>query len=125
MEIKQNNIDLKTDRIFSSLKRISRIVLAISSVLLFLSIISLLVYKGECFSIYSNAGFIIWPAIIVTIYSIFYSLLIIITFLIYKAYKRQLSWLKIKKEILFLIVTGVLMTVFYFLNSYTIENYLR
>lgn len=123
MGIKHNSTDLKTDRIFSSLKRVVRIVLTISSLLLLLSIISLLVYKGECFTIYSNAGFIIWPAIIVTIYSIIYSLLTIVAFLIYKAYKRHLIGSTIKKEIFFLILTGLLMTIFYFVNVYTIENY--
>lgn len=123
MEIQQNSIDSKTDRIFSSLKQVGRIVLTISSLLLLLSIISLLIYRGECFTIYSNAGFIIWPAIFVTIYSIIYSVLIIVTFLIYKAYKRNLIWSTIKKEIFFLMLTGLLMTIFYFLNVYTMENY--
>jgi hypothetical protein len=100
-----------------------RIVLIISSLLLFLSILSLLVYREECFSIYSNAGFVIWPAIVISIYSIIYSLLTMIAFLIYKAYKRDFIWSTIKKEIFFLIITGVLMTVFYFVNVYTIENY--
>lgn len=125
MKINQNSINLKSDRIFLFLKRVARIVLTTSSILLILSIISLLVYGGECYSVYSNAGFIIWPAVIVSIYSIVYSLLIIITFLIYKAYKRHLIWSTIKNEILFLILTGLLMTIFYFVNRYIIENYWR
>ncbi|WP_431244208.1 hypothetical protein ACQ9BO_07545 [Flavobacterium sp. P21] len=123
METNQNSINLKFDKIFSSLKRVARIVLAISSILLIISIISSLVYKGECFSIYSNAGFMIWPAIILSIYSIVYSLLIIVIFLVYKVYKRHLIWATIKSEILFLILTGLLLTIFYFVNSYMVKNY--
>nr|WP_315238979.1 hypothetical protein [uncultured Flavobacterium sp.] len=123
METNQNSINLKTDRIFSSLKRVARIVLTTSSILLLISIISLLVYRGECFSVNSNAGFIIWPAVIASIYSIAYSLLTIITFLIYKTFKRHLIWSTIKTEILFLILTGLVMAIFYFVNAYTVENY--
>ena len=116
MAIHQNNTNLKADRIFSSLKRVARIVLIMSSLLLLVSIVLLLVYRGECFSIYSNAGFVIWPTIVISIYSIVYSLLIIVAFLIHKAFKHDLIWSTIKKEILFIIVTVVLMTVFYFVN---------
>lgn len=123
MEINQNSINLKTDRIFSSLKRVAIIVLTSSSILLLISIISLLVYREECFSVNSNAGFIIWPTVIASIYSIAYSFLTVITFLIYKIFKRHLIWSTIKPEILFLIMTGLLMAIFYFVNAYTIENY--
>ncbi|RZJ48865.1 MAG: hypothetical protein EOO44_19395 [Flavobacterium sp.] len=122
METNQDSINLRTDRIFSSLKKVSRIVLTISSILLLLSIISLLVYRGECYNVNSNVGFIIWPTIIVSIYSILCSLLTIIIFMIYKAYKRLLIWSTIKNEILLLMLTGLLLAVFYFLNVYTIEN---
>lgn len=125
MEINQNSLNLKSERIFLFLKRVARIALTTSSVLLILSIISLLVYRGECYSIHSNAGFVIWPAVILSIYSITYSFLIIVTFSIYKAYKRHLIWSTIKNEILFLILVVLLMTIFYFLNRYIIENYWR
>ena len=123
METNQNSINLKTDRIFSSLKRVARIVLTTSSILLLISIISLLVYKGESFSVNSNAGIIIWPAVVASIYSIAYSLLTIITFLIYKAFKRHLIWLTIKTEILFFNSDRLFMAIFYFVNAYIIKNY--
>ena len=120
MEINQTTS--KKDRILASLKRITRIILLISSAFLLISTILLLVYGRQCFSIYSHTGDIIWPTIIVTIYSLLYSVIVIIASLIYNAYNRHPIWSLLKKEILFLILTGILMTIFYFVNGYTISN---
>ncbi len=123
MEINQTIINSKSDKIFASLKRVSRISLIISSALLFISVILLLVYKGECFSFSSKIGSVIWFAILVAIYSIFYSLIVIVVFFIYQIYKRHLFWSLIKREIVLLILTSILMAIFYFVNFYTIKNF--
>ena len=120
--MKINQTTSKTERIFALLKRVARIVLAISSTLLLISTILLLAFGGQCFSIHSHVGDIIWPAIMVTIFSLFYSVIVIIASLIYHINKRHSIWLLIKNEILFLILTAILMTIFYFVNSYTISN---
>ncbi len=121
MEI--NQIISKPDLILGYLKLIARIALTISSALLFTSTILLIVYKGQCFSLNSHTGDIIWPTIIITGYSLLYSLIIILAFLIYKTYKQNLTWTSIRKEILLLILTGLLLTIFYFVNSYMVSNY--
>lgn len=119
-----NQATSKTERVFDWLTRVSRIILLISSTLLIISIISLLIFRRQCFSIHSHAGVIIWPAIMITIFSLLYSAIMIIVSSIYHISKRQPLWAIIKKDVLFIILTGLLMTIFYFLNSYTISNYL-
>lgn len=117
-----NQILSKPDRIFGYLKLIARIMLKISSTLLLISIVLLLVFKGQCFSLYSHAGDIIWPSIIITIYSLLYSSIIILGFFIFKTYRKNLIWNSIKKEGFLFILTGLILTIFYFVNHYTISN---
>ena len=121
MEINQTTS--KTDRIFGYLKLIARITLTISSTLLLTSTVLLLVYKEQCFSLYSHAGDIIWPTIIISIYSLLYTFTVILVFFIYKTYQRNITRTSIKKEILLFILTGLLLTIFYFVNNYTVSNY--
>lgn len=123
MTIDQNKPNLKTERTYGCLILIARIALTISSTLLLTSIILLLLYKGECFSIYSHAGDIIWPTIIMTIYSLFYSFIMLLVFVIYSAHRRNFAWASIKKETLLFTLTGLLLTIFYFVNSYMISNH--
>jgi hypothetical protein len=120
MEI--NQVVSKTDRIFGYLKLIARITLSISSTLLLISTVLLLVYKEQCFSLHSHAGDIIWPTIIISIYSLLYSFIVISVFVIYKTYQRNLTQASIKKETLLFILTGLLVTIFYFVNSYNVSN---
>ena len=121
MEINQTTS--KTDRIFGYLKLIARITLTISSTLLRTSIALLLVYKGQCFSLYSNTGEVIWPTILISVYSLLYSFVMILVFVIYKTYQGNLTTALFKKETLLFILTGLLLAIFYFLNNYTINNY--
>jgi uncharacterized integral membrane protein len=113
----------KTDRIFSYLKLAARILLIISSLLLLLSILLLFVYEEECFNVNSGVGDIMWPTIVASIYSVAYSLLVILSSLLYYANGRQGIWPLLKKEILLLVLTGILIAVFYFANRYFISNY--
>lgn len=121
MEINQTTS--KPDRIFGYLKLIARIMLTISSTLLLTSIVLLLVYKEQCFSLHSHTGDIIWPTIIISIYSLLYSFIVIWVFVICKIYQPNLPRASIKKEILLFILTGLFLTIFYFVNSYTVSNY--
>jgi hypothetical protein len=111
----------KTDRIFNSLKQIARIVLVISSVMLLTSIVLLLLYGRHSYNIHSPVGDIIYPTVIVTIYSLFYSVIVILASLLYYKPKKDFIWPLMKREILLFLLTASLMTVFYFLNSYTIS----
>ena len=113
----------KTDQILGYLKLVARITLTISSTLLLTSTVLLLVFKEQCFSLYSHAGDIIWPTIIISIYSLLYSFIVILVFVIYKTYQRNLTRKSIKKEILLFILTGLLLTIFSSVNSYTVSNY--
>lgn len=116
MEI--NQIASKTDRVFFWLMRIARIVLVLSSTLLLILIIVLLVFfRGQCFTINP------YPALIVIIYSLIYSAITILSALIYYSYKRQTIWSLIIQEVLLFVLTSIMMTIFYFVNSYMISNY--
>jgi high-affinity Fe2+/Pb2+ permease len=119
----KKTLTTKTDRIFSYLKLAARILLIISAMLLLLSIIFLFVYQEGCYYVHSNIAFIMWTAVIMSFYSGFYSILIIAASLIYHINKKQRIWPIVKKEILLLMLTGILMTVFYFVNDYYIGNY--
>jgi hypothetical protein len=111
----------KTDRIFSSLNRICRIALLISSLMLLTSIVLLLVYGVRSYTFDSPVGEIIWPTIIVSGYTLFFSVIMILASLFYYKPKKRLIWSFMKREIALFLLTGCLMTVFYFLNSYTIS----
>jgi hypothetical protein len=121
MEI--NQATSKTDRIFGYLKLIARITLTISSTLLLISTVLLLVYKEQCFSLHSHTGDVIWPTILISVYSLLYSFVMILVFVIYKTYQGNLTTALFKKETLLFILTGLLLAIFYFLNNYTINTY--
>ena len=115
--MKINQITSKTDRVFFWLMRIARIVLVLSLTLLLILIIVLLVFRGQFFTINP------YPALGVIIYSLFYSAITILSALIYYSYKRQTIWSLIIQEVLLFVLTSIMMTIFYFVNSYMISNY--
>src|SRR5687767_6093835 len=74
METNQLKLNPKTSRLLPFLKLIARIALIISSTLLATSITFLLVYGQECYNVNADVPpDIIWPTIIMTFYSLFYS----------------------------------------------------
>ena len=95
--IELNQTISKKDRIFACLKLIARITLTISSTLLIISTVLLLIYKEQCFGFHSLEGDIIWPTIIISIYSLLYSGVMILIYVLYKTYQRNLILASIKK----------------------------
>jgi hypothetical protein len=112
----------KTDRIFSYLKLAARILLIISAMLLLLSIMFLFVYGKEFFDL-EIVGNFTWITIIVSIYSLFYSVLVIAASLLYNFNSKQTIKLLLKNEILLFILTVILVLAFYFVNRYFVRKY--
>lgn len=89
--------------------------------MLLTSIVLLLMYGERSYTFDSPVGEIIWPTIIVTGYTLVFSVIMILASLWYYKPTKEFVWPLIKWEVLLFLMTGCLMTVFYFLNSYTIS----
>jgi hypothetical protein len=89
--------------------------------MLLTSIVLLVLYEERSYTFGSPVGEIIWPTIIVTVYTLVFSVIMILASLWYYKPKKDFVWPLIKREIALFLLTTCLMTVFYFLNSYTIS----
>ena len=115
MEINQTTS--KAVRVFFCLMQIARIALLLSSALLLILIILLIVLPGKSLTINP------YPALGLIIYSLIYSAITILSASIYYSYKRQTMWSLIVKEVLLFVLTSIMMTILYFVNSYMDSNY--
>jgi hypothetical protein len=90
--------------------------------MLLASIVLLLMYGERSYTFDSPVGEIIWPTIIVTGYTLVFSVIMILASLWYYKPKKEFVWSLMKREIAFFLLTASLITVFYFLNNYTLHN---
>lgn len=116
MKINQTKNHLQINSIISKLSQWTKISMMFSSVCLLLSIMLLLIYRQEIGNADSIPGAIIWYSIIIAFYSVLVSLITFIIFAIYYRSKNQNFWQLIKREIMLLTLTIVLILILSFIS---------